>query len=464
MKRVFIANRGEIALRVIRACRGLGLETVVGASEADRDALAARSADRAVCLGPGPATQSYLRPELVVQAALGTGCDALHPGYGFLAESPRLARLAREHGLVFVGPSCEVMELTGDKLRARAAAARAGLPVLPGDEVSGAGEALALAHEIGYPVLVKAAGGGGGRGIKLACDPAQLRSLIGLARSEAGAAFGDERVYLERFIAAARHVEVQIAADHHGAVVHLGERECSVQRRYQKVIEEAPAPSLAGATRGALTQAAVELARAIGYRNLGTVEFVLDAANDAFFFLEVNCRIQVEHPVTEAVTGRDLVALQLRIADGAPLGFAPHEAAVGGHAIECRLNAEDVARGFAPTPGTLTHFSVPDVAGLRVDTHCHPGAVIPPYYDSLLAKLIAHGADRDAAIDILLEALEHVEVKGVQTNRALLRRVLDHPDFRAAAITTDWLERLGPGRAAGFGSPASQASGAEVGQ
>jgi acetyl-CoA carboxylase, biotin carboxylase subunit len=463
MKRVFIANRGEIALRVIRACRGLGLETVVGASEADRDALAARSADQAVCLGPGPANQSYLRPEVVVAAALGTGCDALHPGYGFLAESPRLARLAREHGLVFVGPSCEVMELTGDKLRARATAARAGLPVLPGDEVSGVGEALALAQEIGYPVLVKAAGGGGGRGIKLAWDPAQLGSLIGLARSEAGAAFGDERVYLERFIAAARHVEVQIAADHHGAVVHLGERECSVQRRYQKVIEEAPAPLLAGATRAALTQAAVEFARAIGYRNLGTVEFVLDAGTDAFFFLEVNCRIQVEHPVTEAVTGRDLVALQLRIADGVPLDFATDEAVVCGHAIECRLNAEDVAHGFAPTPGTLTHFSVPDVAGLRVDTHCHPGAVIPPYYDSLLAKLIAHGADREAAIEILRHALEHVEVKGVQTNRALLQSVLDHPDFRAAAITTDWLERVAPGRCGAIGSPASQASGVEVG-
>jgi acetyl-CoA carboxylase, biotin carboxylase subunit len=464
MKRVFIANRGEIALRVIRACRALGLETVVGASEADRDALAARSADRAVCLGPGPATQSYLRPELVVQAAIGTGCDALHPGYGFLAESPQLASLAREHGLVFVGPSCEVMELTGDKLRARAAAARAGLPVLAGHEVSGGEEALALAHEIGYPVLVKAAGGGGGRGIKLVRDPAQLCSLIGLARSEAGAAFGDERVYIERFIAAARHLEVQIAADHHGTVVHLGERECSVQRRYQKVIEEAPAPLLASATRAALTQAAVKLARAIGYSNLGTVEFVLDARTDAFFFLEVNCRIQVEHPVTEAVTGRDLVALQLHIADGARLHFAAGEAAVGGHAIECRLNAEDVAHDFAPSPGTLTHFSVPDVAGLRVDTHCHPGAVVSPYYDSLLAKLIAHGPDREAAIEILRQALQGIEVEGVQTNRALLRTVLDHPDFRAAAITTDWLERMRPADAGRMANLASQRSAAEVGQ
>jgi len=441
IRRVFVANRGEIALRIVNACRDLGLETVVGTSEADRDGLAAREADRTVCIGPAPAAQSYLRDDLVVQAALGTDCDAIHPGYGFLSESPKLAARAREHGLVFVGPSPELIELSGDKLRARAEAARAGVPVLPGEEVGPGAMAHEVADEIGYPLLVKAAGGGGGRGIKLARDPDELDGLLSLARSEAGAAFGDDRVYLERFIVAARHVEVQIAADELGAVVHLGERDCSVQRRYQKVIEEAPAPMLDPATRNALTVAAVAFARAISYRNLGTVEFVVDADTGEYFFLEINCRIQVEHPVTEAVTGRDLVSLQFHIADGQPLGFSQDEVLFDGHAIECRLNAEDVAHGFAPTPGTLSLFSVPDLLQLRVDSHLYPGASIPPFYDSLMAKLIGHAEGRDAAIDVLLEALEDLDVEGVETNRTLLISVLGHDDFRRGAVTTDWLER-----------------------
>ena len=441
IKRVFVANRGEIALRIVDACRELGLETVVGTSEADRDGLAAREADRAVCIGPAPAAQSYLRDDLVVQAALGTECDAIHPGYGFLSESPKLASLARENGLTFVGPPPEVIELSGDKLRARAEAERAGVPVLPGKEVASGAEARRTAARIGYPLLVKAAGGGGGRGIKLARDPDELDGLLSLARSEAGAAFGDDRVYLERFIPAARHVEVQIAADEHGAVVHLGERDCSVQRRYQKVIEEAPAPALEPATRNALTAAAVAFARAISYRNLGTVEFVVDTDTGEYFFLEINCRIQVEHPVTEAVTGRDLVSLQFQIADGQPLGFTQDEVRFDGHAIECRLNAEDVAHGFAPSPGTLSLFSVPDLLQLRVDSHLYPGASIPPFYDSLMAKLIGHAEGRDAAIDVLLEALEDLDVEGVETNRTLLISVLGHDDFRRGAVTTDWLER-----------------------
>ena len=441
IKRVFVANRGEIALRIVTACEELGLESVVGTSDIDRDGLAARCADRAVVIGPGPASQSYLRDDVVVQAALGTGCDAIHPGYGFLAESPKLAARAREHGLVFVGPPAEVIELSGDKLRAREEAERAGVPILPGQEVSSPAQAREVGHGIGYPLLVKAAGGGGGRGIKLARDADELDALLALARSEAGAAFGDERLYLERFIAAARHVEVQIAADGGGEVVHLGERDCSVQRRYQKVIEEAPAPALEPAVRDAIRAAAVRLARAIGYRNLGTVEFVVDSETGAYYFLEINCRIQVEHPVTEAVTGRDLVALQLHVADGKALGFTQAEVALDGHAIECRLNAEDVARGFLPTPGTLSLFSIPGLPALRVDTQCYPGAVIPPYYDSLMAKLIAHAPDRDAAIDILLDALEDVDVEGVETNRTLLISVLGHDDFRRGAVTTDWLER-----------------------
>jgi acetyl-CoA carboxylase biotin carboxylase subunit len=441
IERVFVANRGEIALRIVNACEELGLETVVGTSDADRDGLAARRADRAVCIGPAPASESYLRDDLVVQAALGTGCDAIHPGYGFLSESPKLAARAQDNGLILIGPPPEVMELSGDKLRAREEAARAGVPVLPGKEIAPGDDARAAGDEIGYPLLVKAAGGGGGRGIKLAHDGDELENLLSLARSEAGAAFGDERVYLERFVANARHVEVQIAADEHGAVVHLGERDCSVQRRYQKVIEEAPAPNLDPATRNALTAEAVAFATAIGYRNLGTVEFVLDADTGDQFFLEINCRIQVEHPVTEAVTGRDLVALQIHIADGEPLGFAQQDVVFDGYAIECRLNAEDVARGFMPSPGTLSLFSIPDLHQLRVDTALCAGATIPPYYDSLMAKLIAHAEGRDATIDVLLEALEDLDVEGVETNRALLISVLAHDDFRRGAITTDWLER-----------------------
>jgi acetyl-CoA carboxylase biotin carboxylase subunit len=441
IKRVFVANRGEIALRIVTACQELGIETVVGASEVDMNGLAARRADRAVCIGPGPAAQSYLRDDLVVQAALGTKCDAIHPGYGFLSESPKLASRAREHGITFVGPPAEVIELSGDKLRAREEAKRAGVPVLPGQEVASAADARRLADEIGYPLLVKAAGGGGGRGIKLVRDGEELEGLLSLARSEAGAAFGDERLYLERFIAAARHVEVQIAADADGNVLHLGERDCSVQRRYQKLIEEAPAPSLDPAARDAIREAAVRFAKAIGYRNLGTVEFVVDSETGEAYFLEVNCRIQVEHPVTEAVTGRDLVALQLQIADGKPISFSQDDVTLDGHAVECRLNAEDVAHGFMPTPGTLSLFCVPELRGLRVDTHCYPGALIPPYYDSLMAKLIAHAADRDGALDVLIEALEDLDVEGVETNRTLLISVLGHDDFRRGGVTTDWLER-----------------------
>jgi acetyl-CoA carboxylase biotin carboxylase subunit len=441
IKRVFVANRGEIALRIVTACQELGLETVVGTSEADRDGLAARRADRAVCIGPAPAGESYLRDDLVVQAALGTECDAIHPGYGFLSESPKLAARAEENGLIFIGPPPEVIELSGDKLRARDEAARAGVPILPGKEIAPGDDARQAADEIGYPVLVKAAGGGGGRGIKLAKDGDELDSLLSLARSEAGAAFGDERLYLERFVANARHLEVQIAADEHGAVVHLGERDCSVQRRYQKVIEEAPAPNLDPGTRNALTAEAVAFATAIGYRNLGTVEFVLDADTAEYFFLEINCRIQVEHPVTEAVTGRDLVKLQIHIADGHPLGFSQNDVTFDGHAIECRLNAEDVARGFMPSPGTLSLFSVPDLRQLRVDTHLCAGATIPPYYDSLMAKLVAHAEGREATIDVLLEALEELDVEGVETNRALLISVLAHEDFRRGAVSTVWLER-----------------------
>ena len=440
VSRVFVANRGEIALRIVRACRKLGLECVVGASEIDRDGPAARLADRVVCIGPAPAEHSYLRHDTAVQAALGTGCDAIHPGYGFLAEYPSLATAAREHGLCFVGPPPEVMALAGDKLRARGAAADAGLPVVPGREAPTLADARRFADESGFPVLLKAASGGGGRGIKFAADAAELEAVFRNAAAEAGASFGDDRLYVERRIGEARHVEVQVAADDHGATIHLGERDCSVQRRHQKLIEEAPAPFLPDRTRAAIQAAGIAFARAIDYRNLGTVEFLVDAVSGDFFFLEMNCRIQVEHPVTEAVTGLDLVAMQLRVAGGEPLPVTQAEVAIAGHAVECRLTAEDVSNGFRPSPGTIARFDVPELEGLRVDTHCEQGTVIPPYYDSLMAKLIGHGSDREEAVDLAREALDGIRVEGVETNRGLLASVLAHDDFARGAITTRWLE------------------------
>ena len=441
MRRVFIPNRGEIAVRIVNACHGLGLECVVGASQPDMDGLAAHLADRKVCIGPGPAGQSYLKVDAIVHAALSTRCDAIHPGYGFLSESPALAEKAREHGLTFVGPSAKAMKLAGDKLAAREEAARAGAPVLPGGQVANGDEARALAKEIGYPLLVKAAGGGGGRGIKHVHDEDELESLLSLARSEAGAAFGDDRIYLEKLVQAARHVEVQIAADEHGTVLHLGERDCTVQRRFQKVVEEALAPQLTDATRRRLQDAAVAFAERINYRNLGTAEFVIDAATGDPYFLEMNCRIQVEHPVTEAITYLDLVQMQLQVAAGHTLEIGQDDVSYHGHAIECRLNAEDPSHGYRPSPGTLSLFAVPQRDGLRVDTHCQAGTAVPPFYDSLLAKLIGHGSDREHAIDILIEALEDLDVDGVETNRTLLIGILGHPDFRAGPVTTDWLER-----------------------
>jgi acetyl-CoA carboxylase biotin carboxylase subunit len=441
MRRVFIPNRGEIAVRIVNACHGLGLECVVGASQPDMHGLAAHLADRVVCIGPGPAAQSYLKDDVIVHAALSTRCDAIHPGYGFLSESPALAERAREHGLTFVGPPTRALKLAGDKLAAREEAAKAGAPVLPGGEVANNDAARALAKQIGYPLLVKAAGGGGGRGIKRVHDEDELENLLSLARSEAGAAFGDDRVYLEKLVESARHVEVQIAADEHGNVLHLGERDCTVQRRFQKVVEEALAPHLSDATRRRLQDSAVAFAERINYRNLGTAEFVIDAATGEPYFLEMNCRIQVEHPVTEAITYLDLVAMQLQIASGHPLEIGQDDVSYHGHAIECRLNAEDPSHGYRPSPGTITLFAVPQRDGLRVDTHCQAGTAVPPYYDSLLGKFIGHGSDREHAIEILIEALEDLDVDGVETNRTLLIGILGHPDFRSGPVTTDWLER-----------------------
>jgi acetyl-CoA carboxylase biotin carboxylase subunit len=448
IQRIFIANRGEIALRVQRTCRALGIGAVLGVSSADRDSLPARLADRAICIGPPRSADSYLNAQALVHAALGTGCDAIHPGYGFLSERAMFARLAEEHGLIFIGPTPAQIEAVGDKLRARAAAAAAGVPVVPGGAVGSTEEALALAHRIGAPLLVKAVGGGGGRGMKRVASLDALPAALELAAAEAGAAFGDSRVYLERLITSGRHVEVQVLGDGHGGVVHLGERDCSVQRRYQKLIEETPAPHLADEQRAALHAAAVQFARSLEYRGAGTVEFLLDRRSGEFYFLEMNARIQVEHPVTEAVTGIDLVAEQIAIAAGEGLRMTQQQVRFSGCAIECRVNAEDPAQDFQPSPGTVTLAQWPGGTGIRVDTHIAAGSRVPPFYDSLLGKVIAQGHDRPTALARLREAIDATRLVGVQTNLGLQAELLADFAFAHGGVDTNWLgERLPPSEA-----------------
>jgi acetyl-CoA carboxylase biotin carboxylase subunit len=441
IRRLFIANRGEIAARIVRTCERLGIETVLAMSEADRDSLPARRATRAVCIGPAPAAESYLRPQTLVQAALGTGCDALHPGYGFLSERAEFARLCEQSGVIFVGPTAEQLEAVGDKLRARAAAEAAGVPVAPGGAADSLQGACELARAIGVPLLVKAVGGGGGRGLKLIEREAELDGALALAAAEAGAAFGDARLYLERYVAHARHVEVQVLGDGTGRVIHLGERDCSVQRRYQKLIEETPSPGLPAELRGRLAEAAVKFAARLAYRGAGTVEFLVDAHGE-FFFLEMNARIQVEHPVTEAVTGIDLVAEQIAIAAGEGLRIEQSAVRFDGCAIECRVNAEDPARDFLPSPGTLGEAHWPSGEGIRVDTHIAAGARVPPYYDSLLGKIIAHGPDRAAALTRARAAIDATRLTGVANNLSFLAAVLADAGFSAGGVDTGFVARL----------------------
>ncbi|MFC4943616.1 acetyl-CoA carboxylase biotin carboxylase subunit [Pseudonocardia sp. GCM10023141] len=444
IRRVLVANRGEIAVRVVRACRALGIETVVVVSTVDRDGLAARLADRAVCIGPAPATQSYLHIPSVLSAALGTGCDAVHPGYGFLSENPAFAAACVEAGLTFVGPRPEAVAQAGDKARARELARSAGIPVLAGSDILDSAEAaVAAAREIGYPALVKAAAGGGGRGMSVIEDEAAMRARWTGAAAEAQSAFGDGRLFVERFIRNARHIEVQVLGDKHGHVIHLGERDCTLQRRHQKVVEESPAPNLPEQVRADIRASGVAFAKALGLDSAGTVEFIYDADAGDFAFLEFNARIQVEHPVTEMVTGVDLVAEQLRCAAGEPMSLTQDDVVLDGHAIEVRITTEDPARGFTPHPGTVTVWEPPTGAGIRVDTHCEPGYVVSPYYDSLLAKIIAHGPDRDTAADRLGAALGRFRVEGVPTTAGFVRAALGHPDFRAGVVTTDWIARRG---------------------
>ncbi len=441
-RKVLIANRGEIAVRVIRACRELGIRTVAVYSEADRDALHVRLADEAFCIGPPPAAESYLNIPNILSTAEITGAEAIHPGYGFLAENPHFAEVCREAGIVFIGPTPEAIEAMGNKARAREIAHKAGIPVVPGSQgpVRTLEEALAVANRVGYPLLIKASAGGGGRGMRVVHSPEELGRAMATAQREAEAAFGSGEVYLEKYLEEPRHVEVQVLADTRGNVVHLGERECSIQRRHQKLLEEAPAPGLSPRLRAHLHRAAVRLAQAIRYTSAGTVEFLVDREEN-FYFMEMNTRIQVEHPVTEMVTGLDLVREQIRIAAGERLSFSQREVEFRGHAIECRINAEDPAHDFRPSPGTVRAFVPPGGPGIRVDTHVYAGYTIPPYYDSLVAKVIAWGRDRAEAIARMDRALREFEIVGIRTTIPFHRLVLENAFFRRGEVYTNFVQR-----------------------
>ena len=442
IRRILVANRGEIAARIIRTCRELGIESVLAASVADRDSVPARRADRVVCVGPARPGDSYLNVAAIVHAAVGTQCDAIHPGYGFLSERAALATLCESNGMILIGPTAAQLEAVGDKLRARAEAEAAAVPVVPGGAVDSTEAAVALARRIGAPLLVKAVGGGGGRGMKRVDQLAVLPAFMDLAAAEAGAAFGDARVYLERFVAGGRHVEVQVLGDGRGGVIHLGERDCSVQRRYQKLVEETPAPGLSDPLRRSLHDAAIRFCSRLAYRGAGTVEFLVDVERDSFYFLEMNARIQVEHPVTEAVTGVDLVAEQIAIAEGGELRLTQADIRSQGCAIECRVNAEDPANDFRPSPGVVRDVTWPSGEGIRVDTHIEAGSRIPPFYDSLMAKIIAHAGDRRSAITRLRGAVAATRLVGVATNLSFHDQVLGHADFLAGGVDTGFVARL----------------------
>jgi acetyl-CoA carboxylase, biotin carboxylase subunit len=446
IKSVLIANRGEIALRVARTCRELGLRTVAVYSDADADSAVVRFADTAVRIGPGPVKSSYLRIPAVIEAARISGADAIHPGYGFLSENPDFAEVCAAEGLVFIGAPAPVIAALGDKARARGIMLEAGLPLLPGsrEPIADPGEAEALAASIGYPVIIKAVAGGGGMGMQVVRDAAQFRVAFEKTGATALAIFGDGRLYVERYLDSARHVEIQVLADTHGNAVHLGGRDCSLQRRQQKLVEESPVPRIAPGLGAELGAAAVRGALAAGYVGAGTFEFLLDPRRGEFYFMEVNCRLQVEHPVTEMVTGMDLVREQIRIAAGEPLGYGQDDIVHRGAAIECRINAEDPARGFAPAPGTLTRFEPPGGPFVRVDTHARAGYAIPPHYDSLLAKVIVWAPDRDGAIARMRRALGELRVEGpsVATTATFLSDLLDNPRFRAAEHDTAMVTTL----------------------
>ena len=440
-RKVLIANRGEIALRILRACRELDIRTVAVYSEADHDSLHVRFSDEDICIGPALSRESYLNVPRILAAAEITGADAIHPGYGFLAENAEFAEICERSGLVFIGPTPEQIRRMGDKAEARRTMTEAGVPVVPGSApFDDADEAFEAARRLGFPVMIKASAGGGGKGMRAAFEDADFRRLFSVARNEAEVSFGDPTVYLEKLIERPRHVEIQVVGDRHGRLAHLGERDCSSQRRHQKLIEEAPSPAVTPELREAMGEAAILGARAIGYQSTGTVEFLLAPDGD-FHFMEMNTRIQVEHPVTELVTSVDLIKEQIRIAAGEKLSVRqPVE--FQGHAIECRINAEDPEQGFRPSPGTITAFHAPGGPGLRVDTHIYAGYVVPPYYDSLLAKLIVWGKTREEARIRAYHALEEFTLEGVPSTAPFLRKMLAHPDFVSGNIDTGFVERF----------------------
>jgi len=442
-KKILIANRGEIALRIIRACRELGIPTVAIYSEADRESLHVRFASEDVCIGPPPPSQSYLDPKRIIAAAEVTGADAIHPGYGFLAENADFAEICSACGLTFIGPSADVIRQMGDKSLARHIMRDAGVPVIPGSDgpVTDPSDALKIAGQIGYPVMVKAAGGGGGRGMRICREPAELERLMSAAQAEAQAAFGNSVVYLEKYIEGPRHVEIQVLGDSAGNLVHLGERDCSVQRRHQKLIEESPSPGIDASLRQRMGAMAILGCNAVGYTSAGTVEFLVDRKGD-FYFMEMNTRIQVEHPVTEEQTDIDLVQKQIMIAAGERLDFTQSEVVFSGHTIEVRVNAENPDFGFRPCPGQIQTFHIPGGHGVRVDTHAYAKYVIPPYYDSLLAKLIVHAKTRDEALIRMLRALEEFIIEGVDTTIPFFRRVMQAPEFRSGQFDTTFVDRL----------------------
>ena len=445
--RVLVANRGEIAVRVIRTLKKLGIESVLAVSTADKNGMGARLADRAVCIGPARASDSYLQIGTLIEAARGTGAQAIHPGYGFLSERSEFARACEENGLIFIGPTSEQIERVGNKLEARRIAEQAQVPIVPGGPVETLEAALQMAEEIGYPVLIKAVGGGGGRGLKRANSPSEVTALFDLASSEALAAFGDGRVYVECFVTQGRHIEVQVLGDGED-VIHLGDRDCSVQRRYQKVIEEAPAPHLPDSMRRELHAAAIRFSKHIGYRSLGTIEFLVDVQRQSFYFLEMNARIQVEHPVTEMITGLDLVAQQISIANGNRLNMRQSDVRLHGHSMECRLNAEDTENDFSPSPGRITRTHFPAWTGLRIDTQIETGALIPPYYDSMIGKLIATANTREEARAMLESALSEIQLDGIKTNISLHREILATAEFTQGGVDTGFLGRYLVDRAA----------------
>jgi acetyl-CoA carboxylase biotin carboxylase subunit len=442
-KKVLIANRGEIALRILRACRTLGVEAVVAYSEADRDSLAAQLADEAICIGPADARRSYLSAPAVISAAIVTGCDAIHPGYGFLSEDESFAEVVRAHDLTFIGPSPEVLDRFASKEGTRRLLGGHGLATIPGSAmIRDDQHALDEAERIGYPILIKPSAGGGGKGMRMVRTPRELQSSLRVCRSEAAAAFGDDSLYLELWLEENRHVEVQVAVDKFGDGIHLGERDCSVQRRHQKILEEAPTPALSPEARLDLAERAIKAVVAAGYENVGTLEFLVDAAGNAYF-IEINCRIQVEHPVTEMLTGIDLVATQIRIAAGEHLAIRQSDVVIRGHAIEFRINAEDPAHDFRPSAGLIESYQAPGGPGIRMDSHLYPGYEVPPFYDSLLGKLIAWGPDRDTAIARGKAALDELDITGVTTNVEIHKALLENEVFLEGRMTTSLLDRVG---------------------